>query len=146
MAEFAEVIAREKFATQIRAALVSLPELVADYAQLARIVAAQFPHHAGDWCRSRVFGGDAFSGRGESDFFGWAFSARVMFAFSICAFEFSSKLTALSWYLTKKGMLGSAGREPKRPYFVLAAATKLLQCVRTNSITSVALSGTQLAK
>ena len=40
IAEFAEVIAREKFATQIRAALVSLPELVADYAQLARIVAA----------------------------------------------------------------------------------------------------------
>ena len=38
--EFAEVIAREKFATQIGAALVSLPELVADYAQLARIVAA----------------------------------------------------------------------------------------------------------
>jgi len=38
IAEFAEVIAREKFATQIRAALVSLPELVAYYAQLSRIV------------------------------------------------------------------------------------------------------------
>lgn len=38
IAEFAEVIAREKFATRIRSAGVSAPELVADYAQLARIV------------------------------------------------------------------------------------------------------------
>lgn len=38
IAEFAEVIAREKFATRIRAGRVSFAELVADYTQLARIV------------------------------------------------------------------------------------------------------------
>ena len=38
IAELAEVIVREKFARQIRAARVSAPEVVADYAQLARIV------------------------------------------------------------------------------------------------------------
>ena len=39
IAEFAEVIAREKFSTRIRSAGVLAPGIVADYAQLVRIVA-----------------------------------------------------------------------------------------------------------
>ena len=38
IAEFAEVIGREKFATRMRSAGVSAPGVVADYAQLVRIV------------------------------------------------------------------------------------------------------------